>query len=1153
MEVPRKESDGRRNNLAACPVSGLPITGKPEWTNIKLSDTYQVTFKFIGDRILFVIPSGSPEKESVAALFRHRQDVIREMIGEKASFVELTDASGVNDVLTRSVRQQTANGYLNDRHRLLGFIVINAPIKIRLALNVGKRLFRNPFPVLAVKNYETGATRALFLLNQDQPHHQGLLSATTRKKEWQLRSKRGTIEVELVNGNIIYCENSGDVSEEEVLASLEVMGKLAASLAGRTSDYYLVVVPQLSRLSRGNRNHYINFLNDLHARQPFRAFILCRANRFFRTVLYLARPRLNFPAWLARDFEDALRMINQREILSDEEDSAWAPMIGQAGQGGGHRLINDLLDYLGRINWEVEGPLDPPRKSDRDPLKPVYDAIDLIKSDVDDLFYKRQQARQALSENIERQTGIIESLNDGYYECDLPGNATLVNQALCEMFGYTRNEMLGMNYRDYMDEETAAYIKKKFNEVYRTGQANRSLEYKIFRKNGSSLFVDVSVTLIRDNRGRATGFRGIIRDITERRQNEEQLKMFRRFIESSGEGVGWSDLEGRVVYANSTMARILGEDSQDQLRGKYVTDYYDKETREWMEHSVLPVVHRQGEWKGEMTVQNKKGLQISTLNDIFFIEDDSGHVRYHATITRDISDLKKAEQALRESEEKYRLLVNNASDAICIAQDEVLKFVNPRLVALLEYSPMELSSRSFIDFIHPEDSPLLRDIYLRRIKGEQAPGTYSFRVFTKSGRMLWMQNNAVRITWDGRPAILNFIRDITLQKNMEEQLRHSVKMEAIGTLAGGIAHDFNNILAAIMGYTEVIMGETLDGTRSYRNLRQIRKAVMRARELVRQILTFSRPGEESLKSLQLAPIVKEVLKMIQATAPANIEIERDIAAYPVNVMADPTQIHEVVMNLCANAIQAMGEGGRLLVSLAVVELDNDNLPGHKDVSPGQFARMVIKDSGAGMPPEVGERVFEPYFTTRPHGEGTGLGLSVVHGIVDSLGGGVEMSSQVNAGTTFRIYLPIIDAAEKEWEEVSTDTRLPGGEGLILLVDNDPQLVDSGRQLLEQLGYRVETATDARIALDLLGRRAAAFNLVISDMVMPKMSGAELALEIYKIRSDLPVILCSGNDTRISNIEETMIQKCLNKPFVARDLAWAVRDVLDKAAANPNIS
>ncbi|MFP4040347.1 MAG: PAS domain S-box protein [Desulfosudaceae bacterium] len=996
MEVPHKQSDGHQNNLGACPVSDLPITGKPEWTNIKLSDTYQVTFKFIGDRILFVIPSGSPEKESVAALFRHRQDVIREMIGEKASFVELTDASGVDDVLTRSVRQQTANGYLNDRHRLLGFIVINAPLKIRLALNVGRHLFRNPFPVLAVKNYETGVTRALFFLNQDQ-----------------------------------------------------------------------------------------------------------------------------------------------------------------AGQESSPRLVNDLLDYLGRINWEVEGHPDFTRKSslksDRDPMKPVYDAIDLIKSDVDDLFYKRQQARQALSENIERQTGIIESLNDGYYECDLPGNAILVNQALCEMFGYTRNEMMGLNYRDYMDEETAAYIKKKFNEVYRTGQAKRSLEYKIFRKNGSSLFVDVSVTLIRDSRGRATGFRGIIRDITERRQNEEQLKMFRRFIESSGEGVGWSDQEGRVVYANSTMARILGEDSQEQLRGKYVTDYYDKDTREWMENSILPVVHRDGEWKGEMIVQNKKGFQISTLNDIFFIGDESGHVRYHATITRDISDLKKAEQALRESEEKYRLLVNNASDAICIAQDEVLKFVNPRLVALLEYSSMELSRRSFMDFIHPEDSPQLRDIYLRRIKGEQAPATYSFRVFTKSGRMLWMQNNAVRITWDGRPAILNFIRDITLQKNMEEQLRQSVKMEAIGTLAGGIAHDFNNILAAIMGYTEVIMGEILDGTRSQRNLRQIRKAVMRARELVRQILTFSRPGGESLKPLQLAPIVKEVLKMIQATAPANIEIDRDIAAYPINVMADPTQIHEVVMNLCANAIQAMGEGGTLLVSLAVVELDNDDLPGHKDVSPGQFARMVIKDSGAGMSPEVGDRIFEPYFTTRPHGEGTGLGLSVVHGIVDSLGGVVEMSSRVDAGTTFRIYLPIVDAAEKEWEEVSADTRLPGGEGLILLVDNDPQLVDSGRQLLEQLGYRVETTTDARIALDLLGQRAAAFSLVISDTVMPKMSGTELALEIYKIRPDLPVILCSGNDTRISNIEETMIQKYLNKPFVARDLAWAVRDVLDKAAADPDIS
>ena len=1136
------------DSVSTCPISGLPVIEKSEWTDIVLSDRYQVTFKFLGERILFVVHKGTPDEESIAALLQHRQKVIADMLGEDTFFVEMVDVSGLGDALSRNVRQQTTDALLTYRHRLLGFIVINASVKMQLALNVGQRLYRPFFPVLSVRNYETAITRALSLLEQDQRDPAAGSFPITRKKEWELHNERGSIIVELVNGNIIYCENTGDLGEADVLASLDAMGELAASLARRTKEYWVVVVPQPAKLSRVSRNHYIRFLEELYTRQPFGAFILCRANRFFQNVLQMARPRVRFPALLARDLPNALTLINK----TDKELASERLAVDDRGEPEPVRgMVSELLNYLGSINWETEGQMELPDNSEDDPLQPVYEAIYLIKADLDDLLHKRQEDQQALRENIEQQSSIIETINDGYFECDLAGTATLVNNSLCEMYGYSRDEFIGLGYRQYMSPETASVVKKAFNEIYRTGRSNRSLEYQVICKDGTPLIVETSVSLITDLQGHVTGFRGIVRDITERRKNEEQLQMFRRFIEASGEGMGWSDQDGRIIYANATLCRILGEDSLEAVQGKRVADYCDQPTRRQMKNTILPVARRDGEWKGEVTIHNQRGQQVPTLNDVFFIADEAGHLRYHATITRDISDLKNAEKALRESEEKYRLLVNHATDAICIAQDGVIKFANPRLVALTEYPLVELSRRPFVDLIHPDDVPVLLERYQRRLDGEVATGPYTFRAFSKSGKLIWMQDNAVRINWEGRPAILNFIRDITLQKKMEEQLRQSLKMEAIGTLAGGIAHDFNNILAAVMGYTEVVLGETTQGTRAHRNLRQIRKAVMRARELVRQILTFSRPGDESVRPLQFVPIVKEVLKMLQAAAPANIDIVQEIPQSSATVLADPTQIHEVVMNLCTNAIQAMSAGGSLRVGVSSVELDPTQIPGHKDISSGPFVKLEIADTGSGMPPEVGARIFEPYFSTREHAEGTGLGLSVVHGIVDTLGGFITVDSREGAGSLFTVYLPVTDMEESRWESVSPDRHLPGGEGRILLVDNDPQLLDSGQQLLEQLGYRVKTAPDPLAALDLLQQENADFRLVIADMVMPKMAGDELAREIFKSWPDMPVILCSGNEIQVSDIDETMVRKCLAKPFAARDLAWAIRDVLDEGGQPVN--
>ena len=597
------------------------------------------------------------------------------------------------------------------------------------------------------------------------------------------------------------------------------------------------------------------------------------------------------------------------------------------------------------------------------------------------------------------QRRIIESIDDGYYECDLAGTILVANQAFCRASGFSQDSVVGTNYRDKLDKYNADRVSQAFNQVYRTGLPAHNITYDIVTSEGALCHVEATTSLIRDQQGKPTGFRGIVRDITERRKNEEFLMMFRRFAEASGEGMGWSDLDGRIVYVNETMCRILGEPDRAAARGKRVVDHYDRETRKRLVGEINPVVMEKGEWKGELLLRRTDGQPVPTLNDIFLIRDESGRPIYHAIISRDISDLKKTEQALRQSEEKYRVLYEHAGDIIFVAQDGLIKFPNLKGRSLFGYAKKEVDNTSFLDLIHPDDRDMVLERHMKRMRGEQFEETYSFRIYDKAGKMLWVQITSVFIEWEGRPAALVFLRDITRQKSMEDQLRQKYKMEAVGTLAGGIAHDFNNILAGIMGYTDVIAGGIPEGTMAHKNLTQIRKSVLRARGLVKQLLSFSRSAEQDYSSVSMRQIVIEVLEMIRALSPSAVEIIEEVDKKGCLVYANPVQIHAIVLNLCNNALQAMPDGGRLEVSLEEASGSDKGLP-DGTMSAGHYCVLTVHDTM--------ERIFEPYFTTRQQGQGTGLGLSMVHGVVTNLGGAVTVESAPGRGSTLRIYLPAMD-------------------------------------------------------------------------------------------------------------------------------------------------
>ena len=388
--------------------------------------------------------------------------------------------------------------------------------------------------------------------------------------------------------------------------------------------------------------------------------------------------------------------------------------------------------------------------------------------------------------------------------------------------------------------------------------------------------------------------------------------------------------------------------------------------------------------------------------------------------------------------------------------------------------------------------------------------------------------------------------DISKRKRLEAQLQQAQKMESIGTLAGGIAQDFNNILSPILIHTEMVMADLPPENPLQHNLKQVFKAGERARDLVRQVLTFARQEQKERISLRLGLIVGDNIKLIRSTFPSTIKIYQDIKTESDTILADPTEINQILLNLCTNASYAVRDtGGELTVSLKDERLDPDAADRFHDLSPGFYLRLTVRDTGHGIDTESMKRIFEPYYTTKKTGEGTGMGLALVHGIVKSCGGDIYVESEPGKGTSFNVLLPKIEADISPVEERTIE--IPKGTENILFVDDEKVAVDAIQPMLENLGYRVTARTGSVEALEAFRHHSDVFDLVITDMTMPNMIGKDLVKELMSIRPDIPVILCTGFSEQIDEKTAMEIGICafVMKPIVTRKIAHIIREVLDK--------
>ena len=532
----------------------------------------------------------------------------------------------------------------------------------------------------------------------------------------------------------------------------------------------------------------------------------------------------------------------------------------------------------------------------------------------------------------------------------------------------------------------------------------------------------------------------------------------------------------------------------------------------------------------------------------FIVKDAHGRTVKTYGVNQDITERKQAEEALRESEEKYRTVLEANPDPVVVydIEGKVIYF-NPAFTRVFGWTLEERFGKK-MDLFVPEEAWQETKIMIEKVLAGESFSGVETRRYNKKGEIIPVSiSGAIYRGQDGHPlgSVIN-LRNISEQKSIEAQLRQAQKMESIGTLAGGIAHDFNNILSPIMGYAELALYDLPENSPLQNNIKEIIQGTKRARDLVKQILAFSRQSGQELKPLKVQLVIKEVLKLIRSSIPTTIEIKQDISTKCGYILADPTQIHQIAMNLMTNAYHAMeDEGGKLEVTLKEVELGVDDLT-DQSMTPGAYVCLTVADTGHGMDQSVISRIFEPYFTTKESGKGTGLGLAVVHGIVKSYKGDIRVYSEPGKGTAFHVYLPVIKS-QVGAEKIDAAVIIQTGTERILLVDDEEPIVRLEKQMLERFGYQVAARTSSIEALEAFRAAPDKFDLVITDMTMPNMTGVQLSQKLLEIRPDIPIIICTGFSTKIDDekAKEFGIRGFVMKPVVMSELAKKIREVLDQ--------
>lgn len=784
--------------------------------------------------------------------------------------------------------------------------------------------------------------------------------------------------------------------------------------------------------------------------------------------------------------------------------------------------------------------------------RPSYEELVLR---VKELEAESEQNRQIERELVRRQKyleSVVHYAPDAIVTLDSAHRVLEWNPGAEKIFGYSSAEVRG---RDLDDLVSRGDVEREVHDNTRkvlAGYPLTPVESVRYRKDGTSVQVIASGAPILLN-GELQGVVALYTDISEKKLAVESAtnvnKSLRIILDSIPLDIYVADMQSyEVLFMNTHMQQSFGRNCVGEICWRafraasgpcaHCTNRY--------------LLNEQGEPSGPQIWED-----CNPVNEKWYLNYDQAvpwtdgrYVRIQIAV--DLTERKHSEEALLESERTYRNLYNNAQVGLGrtrISDGKVLE-CNEKMAQIFGYDQVDAFTHEYIlseNYVDPQR----REKILGEIMRKGILNNREVQFYRKDGSKAWVRFDTQ--IFPDKGYMEDVIIDITQEKiaqdesrRLERQLIEAQKYEALGTLTGGIAHDFNNILGIILGYTEIAQIQLPAESPSKKALDEVKTASIRARDIVSQLLTFARKGEEQLQIIDIKVIVKECLKMLRSTIPTSVEFQSDLADDLHALQVDGTQIHQIMVNLCTNASHAMEKGGILTVELENVVLDKGLATFDYDLGPGDYIRLSISDTGQGISREDLQRICDPYFTTKELGKGSGLGLSVVLGIVKTYGGGLTVKSEIGKGTRFEIYLPAVSKHQSVPESEPGHDVPPVGTERILIVDDEEMIVKLNQQRMEGLGYTVTGTSDPEYALKLIQENPDRFDLVLTDMTMPKMTGESLVREIHKIRPSMPIILCTGHSERISedSVKGFGLAKYLQKPLDLQSLALSVRDVLD---------
>jgi len=757
-------------------------------------------------------------------------------------------------------------------------------------------------------------------------------------------------------------------------------------------------------------------------------------------------------------------------------------------------------------------------------------------SEIIGMVLERERDRHVLIEKEALLSATIDSLPFDFFVIGKDGRYSIINST-ARRWGDAVGKL---PEQVVTDKEILTRWRENNRRAFSGETVREEVEYSIGGKT-ESLYNIVSPVRVGDE---VNAIVGINIDITERKKAEQELRAseekYRDLFNNALVGIYRTRItDGKVIGANYRLAKMLGYDNLDEFIEEYVFSehYADPGTREMMFQQLME--------KGE----------ISDFEARFFRRDGkiiwarfSSHIfpekKYLEGVAVEITDEKEALSKLVDSETKYRLLVENANDAIFVVQSGRIEFPNPKAKKMAEEIGIDLDKKPFYEYVHPADRATVIERHLRRLKGEDPPSVYSFRVINDRGEERWVELNASVINWEGEPSTLNFLRDITAQKALEAELQRARRIEALGTLAGGIAHDFNNLLMGIQGRISLILMNCDTSDPNYRDFKDIEDIVRSGAGLTKQLLGFSRGGKYEVKPANLNRLIRQTSELFGRTK-KHIQIKRRLQSdlWPAEI--DRGQLEQVLLNLFLNASEAMPDGGTLSVSTKNILLDNTFTEPHQ-VPPGRFVHISIADTGMGMDEETLRRIFEPFFTTKAMGRGSGLGLASAYGIIKNHDGIIAASSKLGSGTAFDIYLPASEKAVSPQHGPSSEPILKGTE-TVLLVDDEPKVLDVCERFLMTLGYSVLTARSGREALRIYENNKANIGVVVLDMIMPGMSGRDIFNALMEMEPGLRVLVSTGYSVEgeVSDLIRRGCKGYIQKPYSIRELAKKIRFLFDE--------